>query len=271
MKQVVNFSGGAGSWAAGKRLAEQLGVEDMVLVFCDTKMEDPDLYRFLHEAAANIGAPLVILADGRNVWELFADRHTIGNGKVDLCSSVLKRDLLDKWRNANCSPEHTTINIGIDWTESHRLERAQKASGVWKYAAPLCDAPYLTKADVLAWLKREGIEPPRLYAMGFPHNNCGGFCVKAGQAQFRLLLEKFPERYAWHEAQEERVREIQRQHGIVPSSVLYHRRGGKGRVRVTLKEFREAIEQDRTNCDEYDWGGCGCALETSDEGRYAGI
>ena len=261
LRNVVNFSGGAGSWAAAKRVAEQHGTDHMALVFCDTKMEDQDLYRFLHEAAANIGAPLIILADGRNVWELFADDHIIGNGKVDVCSRVLKRDLLDKWRNANCSPEHTTINIGIDWTESHRLERAQKASGVWKYAAPLCDAPYLTKADVLAWLKREGIEPPRLYAMGFPHNNCGGFCVKAGQAQFRLLLEKMPERYAWHEAQEEKVREIQRQHGIVPSSVLYHRRGGNGRVRVTLKEFREAIERERTDCDEQEWGGCGCALE----------
>ncbi len=52
----------------------------------------------------------------------------------------------------------------------------------------------------------EGIAPPRLYAMGFPHNNCGGFCVKAGQAHFALLLRTMPERYAYHEAKENELR-----------------------------------------------------------------
>lgn len=255
------FSGGVGSWAAAKRVVAKHGVDSTTLLFADTKMEDEDLYRFIDQAAINVGAPLVRIAEGRNVWQLFQDRHCIGNGKVDLCSSELKRKQLDKYRDANFSPESTTVYVGIDWTESHRLDRAQKNCAPWNYQAPLCDAPYLSKAQILDQLKAEGIEPPRLYKMGFPHNNCGGFCVKAGQAQFRLLLKTMPERYAWHESEEEKTREIQRGLGIVPSSVLYHRRGGVGRVRVTLKEFREAIEKEENNYDKEEWGGCGCALD----------
>ena len=264
MKHVVMFSGGAGSWATAKRVAQVHGVKDMVLLFADTRMEDEDLYRFLDEAAANVGAPLVRIADGRNVWELFQDNHCIGNGKVDLCSRELKREPLDRWRDENCKPEETIIYLGIDWTESHRITRIQSRVAPWRYEAPLCQAPYLSKKDVLAWMEQEGVKPPRLYGLGFPHNNCGGFCVKAGQAQFVRLLRTMPERYAWHEAQEEKTREIQRQHGVTPSTVMYHRRGqkpGETRTRVTMREFREDIERQPEMFDRNDWGGCGCAVD----------
>lgn len=255
------FSGGIGSWATAKRVAAQHGTDGLVLLFADTKMEDEDLYRFIDEAAANVGAPLVKIAEGRNVWELFYDSHCIGNGKVDLCSSKLKRDLIDKWRDEHCRPEETTIYVGIDWTEKHRLDRLRKFCAPWNYEAPLVAPPYKTKFELIEELKADGIEPPRLYKMGFPHNNCGGFCVKAGHQQFALLLRTMPERYKWHEEQEERVRQVQREHGIVPSSVLYHRRGGNGRHRITMKEFREMAEQQPELLHQDDLAqGCGCAL-----------
>lgn len=116
-KNVVMFSGGIGSWAAGKRVAADHGTDGLVLLFTDVKMEDPDLYRFLHEAAANIGGELVIISEGRTPWQVFEDERYIGNSRVDPCSRVLKREILDKWRNANCHPERTTIHVGIDWTE----------------------------------------------------------------------------------------------------------------------------------------------------------
>lgn len=65
MNHIVMYSGGAGSWATAKRVAEQVGTEDLVLLFADTKMEDEDLYRFLHESAANVGGHLEVVVDGR--------------------------------------------------------------------------------------------------------------------------------------------------------------------------------------------------------------
>ena len=248
------FSGGVCSWAAAKRVVDRHGTDGVILLFADTRMEDEDLYRFIDEAAENVGVPLVKIADGRTPWEVMRDKHIIANSKIDPCSSVLKRDLLSKWRNEHGSPESTVIHLGLDWTERHRVDRVNEHCKPWIYKAPMADPPYLTKAQMLEQLKAQGICPPRLYAMGFPHNNCGGFCVKAGQAHFAHLLRTMPERYAFHEQQEQELRKIVGNH-----SILRDRTAGLSKP-ITLKEFRERIEQ-QGEFDMFEWGGCGCAIE----------
>lgn len=49
MKYVVMFSGGAASYEAGRRTIERVGRANVVLLFSDTLIEDPDLYRFLDQ------------------------------------------------------------------------------------------------------------------------------------------------------------------------------------------------------------------------------
>ena len=254
-KHLVSFSGGLGSWAAAKRVVERHGVDGVTLLFADTNMEDEDLYRFLADAEANIGIAITRISDGRTPWDVMRDVRFIAKPGVDPCSRVLKRELLDKYRNQHFDPANTTCYIGIDWTEAHRLERLQKRIPGWTYEAPMCEPPYMSKRDMHAWAKREGITPPRLYDMGFPHNNCGGFCVKAGQAQFALLLRTMPGRYAWHEAQEEALRAEIGDHAI-----MRDRRGGKSRP-MSMREFRERIEASDPGVDLFEWGGCGCAIE----------
>jgi hypothetical protein len=39
----------------------------------DTKVEDPDLWRFLHDSAAEIGVPPTVVPDGRTPFEVFRD------------------------------------------------------------------------------------------------------------------------------------------------------------------------------------------------------
>lgn len=291
MKAVVQFSGGVGSWAAAKRTVERFGAENTTLLFADTLIEDEDLYRFLDEAVANVGAEFVRLADGRTPWEVFRDVRFIANTRIDPCSQILKRDLLRKWIEANCAPD-TTVVLGIDWTEIHRLERAKPRWAPYDLWAPMCDEPLIDKPDVLDWLRAEGIEPPRLYAMGFPHNNCGGFCVKAGQAHFKLLLDQMPERYAEHEAEEEATRVFlgkdvsilrdRSKAGVAAHEAEHGPIEGQAdkTVPLTLRRFRErlqagantpiaaittpneaSIATDPTLFDEYDWGGCGCAID----------
>ncbi len=259
--RIVYFSGGIGSWAAAKRVARQHGTEHLKLVFADTLIEDEDLYRFLHEAAENVGGELVVLRDGRTPWEVFRDVKFMGNSRVDPCSRVLKRDLLNKWRTDNYGPEECVSYVGIDWTESHRLERLQPRFAPYTVWAPMCERPLLEKDEVLAWARREGLEPPRLYGMGFAHNNCGGWCVKSGMAQFKLLMEKFPERYEHHEAQEEAFRELIGK----DVSILTLRRtiGGEKRRRpLTMREFRHRLESgNHEGFDKFEWGGCGCAID----------
>jgi hypothetical protein len=254
MKHIVMFSGGVCSWAAAKRVVERHGPKDVTLLFADTKMEDEDLYRFLDESANNVGAPLVKIAEGRTPWEVMRDERIIANSRIDPCSLRLKRNLLDKWRNLHCSKTDTRIYLGLSWDEQHRIDRIQDRCKPWWYEAPLTWEPILSKRDIFQWLKREGICPPRLYHMGFPHNNCGGFCVKAGQAQFALLLRTMPERYKFHEQQEEELRKIVGDH-----SILRDRSDGQSRP-ITLREFRRRME-NQMEFDMDEWGGCGCAVE----------
>lgn len=252
------FSGGIGSWAAAKRVAAMHGTANLTLLFTDTMMEDEDLYRFIDEAAANVGAPLTRIADGRTPWQVFEDERFIGNSRIDPCSKILKRKLFEKWRNANCAPDTTMIYVGIDWTEKHRLDRLQKYVVPWRYEAPLISPPYKLKSEMIDDLRREGIIPPRLYGMGFAHNNCGGFCVKAGKRHFALLLSAMPDRFAFHEAQEERLRALGINGTILTDTV----KGVKSPL--TLKHFRESIEKQETGgallFEDDLAAGCGCAL-----------
>lgn len=267
VKHIVMFSGGVCSWAAAKRVVKEHGKAEVILLFADTKMEDEDLYRFLPIAAANVGGELVIIADGRTPWEVMRDHRMIFKPRVPACSRVLKREMLDAWRDENGKPD-TICYVGIDWTEPHRYDREPGTSGPndpgglkqqmsakgWRYEAPMTQPPYLTKAQMLDWLKREGLNPPRLYEMGFPHNNCGGFCIKAGQAHFAHLLKKLPERFAYHEGKEEEMRKI-----VGDYSILRDRTGGTTKT-LTLRELRKRIENKQT-VDLFEWGGCGCSVE----------
>ncbi len=255
LSHVVSFSGGAGSWYAARRVVEQYGSDNVYLLFADTKIEDEDLYRFVNEAAANTGASLLQISDGRTPWDVFRDVRFLGNTRIDPCSRILKRDLIRDYLAANFDPMRTVIYLGIDWTERHRFDRATTHWRPWTVKAPLCDPPYIDREDMFREMEQvHGIRRPRLYDMGFSHNNCGGFCVKAGQASFKRLLQKLPARYREHEEQEENLRT----HLGKDIAVLRDRRGGTFKP-MTLRQFRERLEADPSfEVDPYDEGGCGC-------------
>lgn len=103
----------------------------------------------------------------------------------------------------------------------------------------MCDPPHMTKLQMLEQARAAGLEPPRLYALGFPHNNCGGACVRAGQKQWKRLLDTLPDRYAAAEQGEQRLRE---QLGDV--AILRERVRGQSRP-LTLAELRRRHQADR--------------------------
>ena len=267
---VVQYSGGAGSWYTSRRVAETRMTpgDELLMLFADTKTEDEDLYRFLGESSADVlsrlpegcTGRLQRLADGRNVWEVFRDKRFIGNTRIDPCSKILKRDLIRDWMDANLEPANTVVYLGIDWTEEDRFQRARPRWEPWVLEAPLCEPPYVDKEDVLAAMEAAGIRRPRLYDLGFVHNNCGGFCVKAGRAQFKLLLEQLPERYAYHEQQEADFREAIGK----DVAILRDRRGGLTKP-MTMRTFRERIEAKTIVVDPDDIGGCACFTPDNDD------
>lgn len=258
IKFVCLFSGGITSWAAAKHTVQAHGTDGVVLLFADTLIEDEDNYRFLDDAARNIGVPITRIADGRTPWEVFRDERFLGNSRVDPCSKLLKRKILDAWREHHAP--NATVVVGLSCDEEERFARFSARMAPVRVLAPLISAP-LSHGECLEWARQEGLTPPRLYALGFPHANCGGFCVKAGIGAFTLLLKRFPARYLEHEAHEEAIRAL-----LGDVSILRDRRGGTARP-LTLRalRLRLAREEALTPEETHDLGGCGCALGSGGE------
>lgn len=245
------FSGGVASWATARRVVERHGTDDLVLLFTDTLTEDEETYRFLDQAAVDVGGTLVKIADGRDIWQVFRDERFLGNTRVDPCSKILKRDLSRKWLEANCDPAATTVYLGFDWTEVHRFERAEPRWLPWTIAAPMIEPPYRLRSEMLAEAEARGIPTQRLYRLGLSHANCGGGCVKAGIGHFAHLLDVFPARYAEWEANEQSLRD-----DLGDVAILKDRTGGETRP-LTLRDLRGRIEAGQS-IPLWDIGGCAC-------------
>ncbi|WP_144240485.1 hypothetical protein [Paenibacillus sabinae] len=284
---------------AAKRDADANGTDDMVLLFTDTLIEDKDLYRFMIESAAylfKLPKPLHLISrcssipdvdkdidvrkvylaelaaattayipqlrwisDGREPWEVFRDRRWIGNSRVAQCSEELKQKLSRNWVKDRYKPGDAVIYFGIDWTEMHRIEGIEKGWSPYECRFPMTEQPYLYKSDMLHGLKRYGIKAPRLYNMGFAHNNCGGFCVRGGQGHFINLLQENRELYLYHEAQE-----LEMQEYLGRPDVTILTRTVKGQEEsLSLRKLREEWDTGlglQTRIDLGDIGGCGCYI-----------
>ena len=265
MKHVVMFSGGIGSWACAKRVAEKHGTKNLFLVFTDVKGnstdphvgEDEDTYRFIKDAAANVGGTLIYINEGRDIWEVFKDKRFLGNSRLANCSHELKQKPARDWLDNNCDPAETVVYLGIDWTETHRLAAIIKNYLPFIAEAPLTEPPYLDKQRLIEWAKNEGLKTPRLYDMGFAHNNCGGGCVRAGQAQFTKLYKEMPERFAVWAEKEQGMRDYLDK----DVSILKETKNGMSRP-LTLLSLQQRIDQTPEQIDMFDIGGCGCFTDS---------
>lgn len=76
--QVVRGSGGIGSWATAMRVTERHGTDNMILLIADSKADDADLWRFVADSSRHLGLEPVIVADGRNPWQVFHDQRFLG-------------------------------------------------------------------------------------------------------------------------------------------------------------------------------------------------
>lgn len=267
MKHVVMFSGGLGSWLSARRVADKYGTDDLVLLFANVGNgtsphagEDEDTYRFVAEAAANVGGEFVEVSDGRTIWDIFRHKRFLGNSRLANCSDYLKQRPCRAWIEANCDPADTVLYVGIDWSETHRLPAIQKGWAPYEVQAPMTEPPLLDRDAMIAACEEAGIALPRLYRAGFAHNNCGGFCVRAGQAQMELLLREHPERYRYHERQEQDLRD----HFGKDVAVLKEYVNNQP-VPLTLTRFRERLEAQPDLFDPFDVGGCGCFTATPEE------
>ncbi len=224
MHHIVSISGGSASAVAADRVINKYGSENVTLWFADTLWEDEDLYRFLEDLEYRWEKTIVRFTDGRTPLEVAEDKKLIPNSWAAPCSHVLKqipfRDFLNKMEKP------VTVHLGLDFTEEHRhakpKEIYESIDGVsvefplmWK---PLAHMGYTNTIE--SW----GIKPPRLYSLGFPHNNCGGRCVRQGIKEWLRLKQFMPERF--NEVKDWETEQRNKGGARANRSILKDRKGG---------------------------------------------
>lgn len=185
---IVALSGGESS-AAVAMMCRNL--PDLVLYFNDTKWEDADLYRYLGDISKYLGAKIFEDSDGRSPEDLAYKNHALPNNRMPFCSRILKAERLQRY-----ATPRDTIYFGIGMHEIHRAGRIRL---VYSSLGINTEFPLLREgmdfSSASALMAETGIERPRLYGLGFEHNNCSGGCVRQGVKQWRHLLRVQPEVY----------------------------------------------------------------------------
>jgi hypothetical protein len=269
MRYIVSLSGGISSAVAADRAIQRYGRRKVTLWFADTLAEDEDLYRFIEDCMHRWGGKLYRFEDGRTPEQVAEDKRIIPNQKIAPCTHILKIEPFKRWLWR--VPKNVTVILGYNWSEIRRIEKRQhwhKYNGKWRppagYQAEIPgvyeDYPLLwhpVMHDPFAEVKSWGIEIPRLYKLGFDHNNCGGVCFRQSIADWMLardfLADNFNGKVAWESAMQERfgmqytIIRDQRNGSVKPLllSTLHSRQ----RVRQQPgDELQQSLFEDRFSC-----------------------
>lgn len=257
MRHIVSLSGGVSSAVAADRVINRYGRQQVTLWFADTSWEDDDLYRFLDDCMARWGGELVRYRDGRTPLEVAEDVQLIPNQKRAPCTRILKIEPFVRFLQTVTKP--VTVHLGLDWTELHRMEapkRNYEAIDGVTVDFPLMWIPYEMHNYFDVIRQDWGIETPQLYKMGFPHNNCGGRCVKQGMREWKRLQMHMPERFNevrdWEQAQRAKG-------GARAQYAITRDQSGRTVTPITLAELESSWQPEPNQPVQEDMFSCFCS------------
>jgi hypothetical protein len=201
-------------------------------------------------------------AHEESLHEVIESEKFMPNSRIDLCSRILKRERSAKFIK-KFNPEDIKVAIGIGLWEEHRVSRAKEFWLPYEIVSPFCDSGEFESKYKDEIFNMANLVEPHLYQIGLAHNNCAGFCVKAGIKHYRLLLEKDRDLYLTHEDNEQKLYKNN------PNLRPFLNKMIKGeKLYITLKQLRENIElsipfvsKDEIVDDlDEDFGLCNCAI-----------
>ena len=269
---IIFFSGGKSSFAVAHWVRNKYPLDNIVLYFTDTLFEDEDLYRFNYEVSDKLKLPLLIHADGRNPLELMEQGNFIYNSRIARCSIDLKVNVskkfivkgikpqIEKWHNKQYLKNddftnNPTLYFGIGFDEIHRRDSIVRNWQPYQVEMPLID----NNINIKELLNDYNIKQPRLYDMGFAHNNCKGRCVKGGQGHWIQLLEK--DYISFCEMRDFEIMTngiINAKNGTRDVKYSYIKKQGNPYLLKDLeKDYRARPQQ----IDMFDFGTCGCFID----------
>lgn len=251
MKHLVSVGGGFSSTIElPLEVIRRYGADNVHLFIACLKGESSDLWKLVNECERLTGlhvhrltyAPSGFLLDAPeyqwwSIWDVFNSVGRMGSSLADPCSRLLKRETIKKYLLQTFDLSQSVLHVGITSDEIDRALAIRKNWGAigLRVDMDLADCPasglssYERSMQMLGW-------SPVLYERGFSHNNCGGFCVKAGHSEMGRLLYYDPALYDYHE-----TNELLFQRKNNTSATIMRDRKTKNRVTtsypLTMREF----------------------------------
>lgn len=175
---VVWFSSGAASAIAIQETIKQYGYNNTIRVVNNpVAEEDSDNTRFLYDVADWLNVDIEFATNSKypdhkckDVWN---DRNFMSGPTGAPCTLELKKGARQQWEKENHVDWHV---LGFTADEEKRYNRFVLTER--DNVIPVLIDAGLTKQDCYDRLVHAGIEPPRVYKLGYPNANCIG-CVKA--------------------------------------------------------------------------------------------
>lgn len=196
---IAWWSGGVTSAVACKICVDWFGVENVRMVFIDTKNEDDDTYRFKTECEHWYGKSIKTITnpDFSSIQEVWYKNLSLNVATGAKCSQMLKRLVRERWQREN---SYSYQAFGFDIDEIDRARSMKLNHSVSKPIFPLINE-LLRKKDCIRIIQQANdlftkIELPRTYKLGYLNNNCWKTgCVQSGIGYWQKIQKEFPEKF----------------------------------------------------------------------------
>ena len=210
---VVSFSGGKDSTAMLLHMME-LGMKIDVVLYCDTWMEFPAMYRHVErikKIVEDAGIKFVTLKNEKSFKYLMLEHqpkrgksrqeklggnpkgYSWAGSRFRWCTSKLKTELVKKYKSELTKQYDVVEYVGLAFDEQYRLERESNK----QHEHPLVDWKW-TEKDALRYCYDKGFDWEGLYEC-FSRVSCW-CCPLQPFAALRKLRKYFPE--LWQELKE---------------------------------------------------------------------
>lgn len=166
---------------------------ERAIVNCETGAEDADNQRFRRDCESVWGITVTALRnpDFADTWAVWEKRRYMSGIAGAPCTSELKISPRLAFQRAG---DIHVFGYTADQRDVERFAHFQANYPEVTAVAPLIERG-ITKAGCLALMQNLGIEPPRIYSLGFPNANCIP-CVKATSPDYWSLVRlRFPQQF----------------------------------------------------------------------------
>ena len=182
------FSCGAASAVATKLILAE--GNPVTIAYCYVKEEHTDNLRFLKDCEEWFGQKILILKNEKydgSCHKVF-EKNFFSTPHGSPCTTHLKKKVRLKFQKPN-----DVLVFGYTAEEEERLNTFIDRNNEVPVRAPLIEKG-LTKSEVLAMIENANIELPKMYKLGYDHNNCIG-CVKGGMGYWNKIRLDFPKQF----------------------------------------------------------------------------